>query len=346
MRPLICFYKNNNYVVSSDYIVIVLKDSVFGKLQEYQKTDQLKILQIDFEGQSGHLFILNQFEILSAEDLNRNYPHTPWLDQVSFTPQITKNQFIEKILKIKSDIQNGRYYQVNFTSRYNTKNWDQISSLSSENIFWSGQNCFRSRFPAFLPLSQDEEILCYSPELFLKKEKKIVTTEPIKGTALSKNTEDLIQSDKESAELSMIVDLLRNDLNTVCEKPVQVLKHREVMDLGYTKHTYSIIEGQSNLSVPEILKKVLPAGSVSGCPKMEACKAIHELEDSKRGFYTGIIGWWQNDDCCFNVTIRSFLKRQNQLTYFAGCGIVYDSNPENEWTEFLMKASKLRIEHE
>ncbi len=155
-----------------------------------------------------------------------------------------------------------------------------------------------------------------------------------------------MSSPKETAELSMIVDLLRNDLNSICEKPVTVTKHREILDLGYTQHTYSEITGLTNLNLPEILKSTFPGGSISGCPKSESLKAISEFENSPRGFYTGTIGWWQKNDFKLNIAIRSFKKQNTDLTYYAGCGIVYDSDPDCEWQEFLTKAGKLNVQQD
>ena len=177
----------------------------------------------------------------------------------------------------------------------------------------------------------------------MEKNGSQLRTEPIKGT-LATTVHQLITSEKETAELSMIVDLLRNDLNAVCESPVVVKKHREVLDLGYTKHTYSEIQGHTKLNFPEILSSTLPGGSISGCPKIESLLAIQELEKSPRGFYTGSLGWWENSDFKLNITIRSFKKQNKKVSYYAGCGIVYDSNPDNEWQEFLNKAGPLKLD--
>lgn len=337
MKPLVCFYENNQFIYSDNYLRVRSSHDVFDFLSEIEKTyfSELKIVQVDFDLKSACVFILNTHKLLNMSEL---------IDcekvNLEFTPQISKQNFCSKIITIQKDISAGRYYQVNLTSSFQSKTNDDSFLLYKKFNF-----VFKSVYSAFLPM-ENYEILCYSPELFLEKSKNKIKTQPIKGTLLSENSIDLIESKKENAELSMIVDLLRNDLNAVCNKPVTVTKHRELLDLGYTQHTYSEITGETALQLPEILKLTLPGGSISGCPKAESLKAIAELEADPRGFYTGVIGWWKNNNFKLNLAIRSFKKQNTELSYFTGCGIVYDSDPELEWQEFLTKAGKLKIKND
>ena len=334
MIPVVCFYKNDQWLYSENYQRISSEQNVFQFLQEIKLkfSSSMKVVQIDFEKTSATVYILNDYSLKTLKELSCTDPAG-----LQFKPLISKNDFIQKIQTIKSDIGRGRYYQVNFTSSFQT-----TTTEDSFILFKKYLNLFKSRYSAFLPLV-DSEILCYSPELFLEKKRSTLRTEPIKGT-LSTTVNQLMSSEKETAELSMIVDLLRNDLNAVCESPVVVTKHREVLDLGYTKHTYSEIQGQTQLQLAEILKSTFPGGSISGCPKVESLLAIHELEKQPRGFYTGSLGWWQDSDFILNIAIRSFKKQNGKMTYSAGCGIVYDSNPDSEWQEFLNKAGHLKID--
>lgn len=334
MTPVICFYQKDQWLYSEDYQRFMSTENIFEflKVIESKFTDQMKIVQIDFEKTSATVFILNQFELKKLSDLILTEPL-----HLQFKPLISKNEFTKKINTIKSDISSGRYYQVNLTSGFTS-----TTTENSLTLFKKYMALFKARYSAFLPCS-DFEILCYSPELFLEKNGSLLRTEPIKGT-LATTVNQLISSEKETAELSMIVDLLRNDLNGVCHAPVTVSKHREILDLGYTKHTYSEIQGHTDLNLPEILKFTFPGGSISGCPKTESLQAIQELEESRRGFYTGSIGWWQSSDFKLNIAIRSFKKENYIISYFAGCGIVYDSNPDKEWEEFLNKAGPLKLD--
>jgi para-aminobenzoate synthetase component I len=337
MKPVICFYKNDQYIYSEDYFLLSATENVFEFLSDVEKKyfTEMKIVQIDFELTCAHVFILNHFKLIPSDYFVSNNAVN-----LEFTPQISKSEFIQKIIQIKKDICAGRYYQVNFTSKFLSQTTEDSFSLFKKYF-----SLFKSRYSAFLPIQIQQtnyEILCYSPELFLEKNGSTIKTQPIKGT-LHTNLNQLIESKKEVAELSMIVDLLRNDLNSVCRKPVQVIKHREILDLGYTQHTYSEISGDTEMTLPDILKNTFPGGSISGCPKTESLKAITEIENEARGFYTGSLGWWQNFDFELNIAIRSFKKQNEQIQYFAGCGIVYDSDPETEWQEFLTKAGRLKI---
>lgn len=143
----------------------------------------------------------------------------------------------------------------------------------------------------------------------------------------------------------MIVDLLRNDLNRVNDSNslefAEVTKHRAAMKLAYIQHTYSEISLQTHKNLPEILNCTMPGGSISGCPKIESLHVISETEKYKRQIYTGCIGWWKENDFTLNLSIRTFIKNQEDLFYHAGCGIVYDSVAENEWNEFLLKTAKI-----
>ncbi len=337
MKPVICFYKNDQYIYSDDSTFLSANENIFEFLAAIEKKYYavMKIVQVDFEATFASVFILNTFEIVNSDYLN-----TTEKVEIEFKPQISKNDFIQKVIQIKKDISVGRYYQVNFTSKFSAQ-----TEEDSFYLFKKYFSLFKSRYSAFLPLQTEQknfEILCYSPELFLEKIGPQIKTEPIKGT-LNTDVNELIKSPKEIAELSMIVDLLRNDLNSVCTEPVQVTKHREILDLGYTQHTYSEIRGETQMTLPEILKQTFPGGSISGCPKTESLKAISELETEPRGFYTGSIGWWQNSDFKLNIAIRSFKKQNTKIEYFAGCGIVFDSDPESEWQEFLTKAGRLSV---
>lgn len=356
MNPIICFYEDDLLIHSDDYILVQCDHhtdlTAFLEKTQSEYPTQMKVIQVNFDDLQKQnaesllendpaisVFILNHFKLIDKKDLA--IPKEKF--NLNFAPQLAKNEFLEKVRSIRFDIQNGRYYQVNLTSCFESKVEPHSDPFE---IFKYYFQKFNSQYSAFLP-RLDSEILCYSPELFLEKKGKSILTRPIKGTTSQNQPfEDLLKNTKENAELSMIVDLLRNDLQAVCFEKVVVSEHRKELSLNYLIHTYSEISGQTDLFLPEILKHMLPAGSISGCPKKESLKAIFELETNHRHFYTGCIGWWQNDDFKLNLAIRSFLHSKNTLTYFSGCGIVYDSDPEKEWQEFLRKAKHLELSHE
>lgn len=341
MQPVICFYESNQFIWSNDYqLISTTVDSLPSIEREYYH--QMKIIKINFNGIKVDLFILKNYKLLSEADLQKSSLSfsTPF-----FAPQVSEKTFVENVESIKQDICAGRLYQMNYTAPLKATVPTGFSSLDYFKFLSQKISC---AYRAYLPLA-DSEIMCLSPELFLKKKNDVLITQPIKGTLISgENITELQTSAKENAELSMIVDLLRNDLNTLtCEKyqdSSRVNFHRQIMQLGYTSHTYSEIEIKTSKSFSEIIEKTFPGGSISGCPKKESLKKISEVENYDRGFYTGSIGWWHGEDFALNIAIRSLLHKNKELTYYTGCGIVFDSDPQKEWQEFLTKCSFLNLQ--
>lgn len=359
MKPVICFYKDNQYLFASEYSRLECLPDIgvteFLKNIERDFSGEMKVVQLNFEfdrpdfylGQrelyptsKATVFVLKKFELLSWDEILRKLGANEIKEDIQFKPSVEKNEFIEKSIYIIEQIKKGRIYQANLTAALSTS-----TKESSENLFSYFQKFFRGQYKAFLPLSRTN-VLCFSPELFLQQENQLLTTKPIKGS-LEQNkdfTNDLIKNAKEDAELSMIVDLLRNDLNSLSDQhSSKVIAHREKMQLGYIQHTYSEISVYSNSPLSHVIEKTFPGGSISGCPKVESLKVIREVENVKRQIYTGSMGWWQNNDFCLNIAIRSFIHHGENLYYHAGCGIVYDSNPEAEWQEFLLKTGALNV---
>jgi len=362
MKPVISFFENDLYFYCTQYTVYQCekKDEVSGFLKKIQADfhDYTKIIKLNFDTFHNTdsaqqkiiqtplilVYILDQYELLSFKEIKNKLKITEQ-ENLQFISLITKEKFKSAVQSIADDISAGRFYQINLTSAFKTQTSDHFDTLS---YFVSIAEKIHCPYKAYLPFN-GQDILCFSPELFLSKKNETITTQPIKGTLLpGQNLTDLTSSYKEDSELSMIVDLLRNDLNKLsCEtyKSKSVVNfHRNLMDLKYTVHTYSEVSIKTSEQLPEILNKTYPGGSISGCPKIESLKKIAEIEPNSRDFYTGSIGWWIKDDFCLNIAIRSFINASNEMFYFTGCGIVFDSNPESEWTEFLTKAAFINPE--
>lgn len=356
MKPIICFYKDNQYIYSEDYNLKSYNDLNSLKVIEKEFFSHMKVIKINFDQSKNQknlittnavdVFILNSHEILTNEELKKKLSAYQLGNDGSlqFESLVSKEKFINQVGSIKEDIANGRYYQINIAAPLKAKLKNTTNGLS---LFSHYSHKIHAPYAAYLPLGENE-IICLSPELFLKKENDTVTTQPIKGTLITNSKmSQLADSEKEAAELSMIVDLLRNDLNAIATDPKQGSKvnfHRKILDVGYTQHTYSEIEVQSQKNLPYILQATFPGGSISGCPKRESLIKINETEQYSRDFYTGSIGWWQNNDFSLNIAIRSFIKNDHEIYYYAGCGIVYDSDPESEWLEYLTKSSFINIQ--
>lgn len=246
--------------------------------------------------------------------------------------------------RIQHYLVEGDCYQVNFAQRF-------CVEVSGEP--WQGYLQLRQQnpapFSAYLntPFGQ---LLCTSPERFLKLEGRRVETRPIKGTRPrnpdtetdKQLREELLHSDKDRAENLMIVDLLRNDLGkSCCTGSVRVPKLFAVESYATVHHLVSVIEGVlcGDADALKLLRDCFPGGSITGAPKLSAMQIIEELEPCRRGIYCGSIAYIGYDGSMdSNIVIRTALHREGRLYYSAGGGIVRDSSCEAEYQETFDKA--------
>ena len=199
----------------------------------------------------------------------------------------------------------------------------------------------------------DYQIIGASPESLVSVKKGEVTTNPIAGTRPRGATEEedqalaheLLHDIKETAEHRMLVDLGRNDIGKIAQNgTVEVTKYMEVEYFRYVMHLTSVVKGQllPHLTALDALKATLPAGTVSGAPKIRAMRRIYELEQEKRGVYAGAIGYLSaTGDTDFAIAIRTMILKNQKAYVQAGAGIVYDSVPENEFYETINKAKSM-----
>jgi len=257
----------------------------------------------------------------------------------------TKQQYIQKIKKIRSLISEGEVYQINYTSRFSSK-----LSVTGLDFFRSVYKLNPAPFSIYARLPE-LELISNSPERFLMTKGKQVTTEPIKGTIQTNANPEINEqlkmklsaSEKDGAELSMIVDLMRNDLSTVCEAgSVQVTSHKRLETFQNVHHLVSTISGQltADRTFVDLLKSAFPGGSITGCPKIASMHYINQLENHNRSFYTGsfFMRFPGQDIFDSNILIRTAIKKGRNIHFQAGGGIVIDSSPESEYNECLAKA--------
>jgi len=205
----------------------------------------------------------------------------------------------------------------------------------------------QTAFGAYLECG-NRSVVSLSPELFLEVDaSRTVTTRPIKGTAAAHLPAGvLLQSEKDAAELHMIVDLMRNDLGRVCETgSVEVVCPRRIESHPTVHHGVADVRGRlrSDASLLDVLKATFPAGSITGAPKIRAMQIARELETQPRGVYCGAIGMiGPGGRLCLSVAIRTAVIEDGTLRYGVGCGIVADSDPHAEHAESEMKAEVLR----
>jgi len=256
---------------------------------------------------------------------------------------VSAKGYREKIQKIKEYLTQGQTYQVNFSQRFSAQ-----SSLDGWAVFKALSKKSPAPFSCYFDYG-DFEIVSSSPELLLRKREDKLETWPIKGTVArgSNSREDarrvkkLLASEKDEAELSMIVDLARNDLGRVSEAgSVKVESHREVMKLSHVIHTFSRVGGKiaRDKDLFDAIRSVFPGGSITGCPKKRTMEIIDKLEDFKRGIYTGSAGYISfSGDADLNILIRSILLKDDKIYFQAGGGIVVDSDAGREYEESLDK---------
>ena len=255
-----------------------------------------------------------------------------------------KKDYISAVIKAKRYIKEGDIYQVNLSQRFETK-----TRLSAAEIYKRLRKLSPSCFSAYFDAG-DFQILSSSPERFLKLEGDTVVTTPMKGTrsrgatrekdAALKN--ELINSKKDEAELTMIVDLERNDLGRVCKYgSIKVNSLRQLEKYSTVFQTTATVSGQLHKDKDRIdlLRACFPGGSVTGCPKIRAMEVIEELELNSRNIYTGSLGYLSfSGGMDFNILIRTILKKHDNAYFGVGGGIVADSKPESEYQETLVKA--------
>ena len=268
-----------------------------------------------------------------------------------FTPRISKENYLEKVGEMKDHIQRGDIYEANFCQEFYIEN-QEIDPLQS---YLELNEISSPPFAAFLRL-EEHYALSASPERYIKKKGKKVISQPIKGTAkrLNKPEEDEIlksnlQIDpKEIAENVMIVDLVRNDLSkTAFHGSVNVDELCKLYTFKQVHQLISTVSSQirEDVTPVEVLKTTFPMGSMTGAPKVSAMKIIEELEETKRGLYSGSIGYFTPDgDFDFNVVIRSILYNDHQkyTSCSVGSAITIQSIPENEYEECLVKVKALK----
>jgi len=259
----------------------------------------------------------------------------------------TLDVYLKSVEAIREYIAQGDVYQVNLSQRfrmaYSGDSWEFFSALFEKNP---------APFFAFIQAG-DHQVVSTSPERFLLQTGQHVETRPIKGTAPRGETpeldarlrETLVQSRKDDAELSMIVDLLRNDLGKVCEGgSVRVSEHKRLETYQNVYHLVSVVEGElaPGRDSVDLLCATFPGGSITGCPKIRAMEIIDELEPHRRHVYTGSIGYVSfHDTMDLSIAIRTATVVDGQIVFSVGGGIVIDSDPAAEYEETLHKGRTL-----
>ncbi|MCI1945105.1 aminodeoxychorismate synthase component I [Clostridium luticellarii] len=264
-----------------------------------------------------------------------------------FISNFEKNKYKKTVEKVRNYIREGDIYITNLTQRFKCK----VTKKPYE-IYRDLRHINPAPFAAFMNV-EDFSIISSSPERFLKIENNIVQTRPIKGTRPRgknkeediRNRQELADSGKDHSELLMIVDLERNDLSKVCRpNSVKVKNLFTIEEYSTVFHLVSTITGklkQNNTSI-DCLKACFPGGSITGAPKVRAMEIIEELEPTRRGIYTGSIGYLGFDgNIDLNIVIRTILIKNGMAYFGVGGGITWESDKTSEYDETLDKALAL-----
>lgn len=279
--------------------------------------------------------------ISSEQPTAREMPETP----LRFN--FTREQYLDAVRCIKDYISAGDVYQVNLSQRI-----ESSIHISSPELYRKLRAVNPAPFSCYLTFD-NIAIISSSPERFLNVLDNHVQTRPIKGTRPrgedSKTDEtmkqDLLSSPKDDAELTMIIDLERNDLGRVCKFGTVKVTEKKVLETYPTvHHLVATVEGDlhERYDIIDLLMATFPGGSITGAPKIRAMQIIDELEPSQRSVYTGAIGYIGfNGNTDLNIAIRTFIMKDNQVYFQVGSGIVADSHEEEEYEETLHKARGL-----
>ena len=279
----------------------------------------------------NHFFksFFNKTQILSPFKLNINY------------------QKYKKIFDLFSQkIRRGETYQIKICTKYKNK-----SEINSVNFFWKLMK-INSSPESFMIRDKDFSIVSCSPETLIDKKGKNIITKPIAGT-LRKNKKTnkrqalsfFRNNDKETKEHNMIVDMERSDLSRICKSgTVKILKKKYVEEYKHLFHYVTTIQGKlrDKTSLKDIIKSMMPGGSVIGCPKIRTLELLNNQEKEDRNIFTGSFGYIKfNQDMRFNIIIRSILNFKKISEISAASGVVLDSSPKKEFNENFIKAKSL-----
>ncbi|MBD1157483.1 chorismate-binding protein [Pelagibacterales bacterium SAG-MED20] len=282
-------------------------------------------------------------------NLSNKLSYTPLISVKSnkiFKINLSKNTYKSIFNKFKKRIKSGETYQIKICTKY--KNLSKIDPLD----FFCRLTKTNMAPEAFMIKDKDYSIISCSPENLITKKNEFISTKPIAGTLKkSKNLNKIKalaffkKNIKETKEHNMIVDMERSDLSKIC-KPgsVKIIKKKVVEEYKDLYHYVSLIAGKlkKNISNLDIVKAMMPGGSVIGCPKISTLNLLNAQEKESRNIYTGSFGYFKfNGDMRFNIIIRSILNYRNQSEISVASGVVIDSNANHEFNENYIKAKAL-----
>ena len=354
----------------------ITQDYIFGYISYDVKNDTEKLSSDNFDGLDfADLFFFQPQKIIFIKGNTIEFHYLQMVDdqiesdfikiQQSYNPEIkhsntdikiklriNKKEYQEKVTAILQHIHKGDIYEANFCQEFYAEN----AEISPLKVYQDLNNISEPPFAVFLKINH-HYLLSASPERYIRKKGTKIISQPIKGTAKrlissiddEKIASDLARDPKERSENVMIVDLVRNDLSKTAKKGSVVVE--ELCKVYSFKQVHQMIstvvsEIEENTHPVEVIKSTFPMGSMTGAPKVSAMKIIEKYEATKRGLYSGAVGYFTPEgNFDFNVVIRSILYNQEKkyVSYSVGSAITAKSNPEKEYEECLLKAKAMNF---
>ena len=377
-KPVIIYKVNGGYNLYTDFskkIILTNNNinnffSLFSKKKIHKETDLYigffgyeilcNLLNIKIKNQKKLMFykgvfykpetlikIRKNIKIVSSkkkQDFKKFFNKTKILSSFKLNINYRKYQKIFDVFSKK--IKQGETYQIKVCTKY--KNRSQINPI---NFFWKLMK-INSSPESFMIRDKDFSIVSCSPETLIDKKGNNIITKPIAGTLRKNKNINKIKAlnffknnDKETKEHNMIVDMERSDLSRIC-KPgsVKILKQKYVEEYKHLFHYVTTIQGKlrNKIKIRNIIKSMMPGGSVIGCPKVRTLELLNKQEKEDRNIFTGSFGYIKfNLDMRFNIIIRSILNFKNISEISAASGVVLDSSPKKEFNENFIKAKSL-----
>ena len=334
-------------LVSQNKDRLAFDDLVFFQPQKIitLKNDQLSFLYLNMVDDE----IDTDFKSIS--DFSDEIRYNKKDSKINIEAKLSKEAYKKRVSKIKEHIAKGDIYEANFCQEFYAEN----STINPLTIFDQLNSISTPPFATFFKY-EDHYALCASPERYIKKEKDRLISQPIKGTAKRANnleednvlSKELAINEKERSENIMIVDLVRNDLSKTAQKGTVAVE--ELCKVYSFKQVHQMISTVTSKihhshSPVDVLKTTFPMGSMTGAPKVSAMQIIEDLEVSKRGLYSGAIGYFTPEgNFDFNVVIRSILYNADKkyVSFSVGSAITAKSNIDSEYEECLLKAKAMR----
>ena len=377
-KPMIIYKFGNKYKIFTDFSKkIILNNSNIKSFLNSFLNKKYKKEQDLFIGFFGYEILCNLLNIRLKNQKKTNFykgifykPETVITisDKVKISSNIKQNKFNNKFnptkilspFKINTDfnkykrifnlfskkIKQGETYQIKICTKYKNN-----SVINPVNFFWKLMKV-NSSPESFMIRDKNYSIVSCSPETLIEKKGAKLKTKPIAGT-LKKNSKlnkskalsFFKNNNKETKEHNMIVDMERNDLSRIC-KPgtVRITRKKYVEEYKHLFHYVTTIEGnlRKKIKLINIIKSMMPGGSVIGCPKIRTLELLNSQEKEDRNIFTGSFGFIKfNEDLRFNIIIRSILNFQNKSEISAASGVVLESSPKKEFNENFIKAKSL-----